>query len=506
MSGGVSEDPPGEERFTVALDAETLRRRSAGGSAVTAVAQVAKLGLQIGSQVVLARLLFPADFGLLALAYPVIALVAVLSDLGLGQAIVQRPSLVQAQVSALFWVNMGVSFVLAVAVLLATPLAVAAYREPKLFAPMAVLALTIPLGALATHPFALLSRRMRFGAIASIEVAATLAGVATAVVCALRGWSYWSLVAGQFANTAVSVALGWSACGWAPSWPRWNARTWADLRFGGALTGANLATFVTTSADNVIVGVFAGRVPLGLYDRSYRLAVQPVGQMLAPVGRVAVPLLSRLVDTPDEYRSAYLTIFRAQLLITVPALLVCATQASLLIHVVMGDRWAGAAPIFAWICAGGLAAGVYSSLFWLFISQGRTREMMTFTILAAGINLASFLLGALWGVVGVAALAALGFVFVTTPLVVYGATRAGAVRPRDLAGPGLAATLATAALGVALSGVAPSLRPMGFLGLMIASLAAYGGLPALMMLSPTERPALRRLATRLLPMRARLRR
>jgi PST family polysaccharide transporter len=71
---------------------------------------------------------------------------------------------------------------------------------------------------------------------------------------------------------------------------------WIDLKFGGNLTGANLATFITTAGDNITVGVMTGRVSLGLYDRSYRLVVGPLGQMLTPIGRVALPLLSRLID------------------------------------------------------------------------------------------------------------------------------------------------------------------------------------------------------------------
>ena len=156
---------------------------------------------------------------------------------------------------------------------------------------------------------------MRFGVLARNEIIAAFCGIATSVAGALIGWSYWSLVAGQLVNTMVGNVLAWSACSWRPSRPKFTAAVWADLKFGGNLTGANLATFVTTSGDNLLVGVTAGRIPLGLYDRSYRLVVQPISQMLAPISRVAVPLLSRFSDQPEQYKATYLHIVRALLIL-----------------------------------------------------------------------------------------------------------------------------------------------------------------------------------------------
>ena len=86
---------------------------------------------------------------------------------------------------------------------------------------------------------------------------------------------------GQFANTITANILIWSASSWRPAAPTFNTAVWNDVKFGGNLTVSNLATYMMTAGDNVIVGLTTGKVALGLYDRSYNLVVRPIGQMMA---------------------------------------------------------------------------------------------------------------------------------------------------------------------------------------------------------------------------------
>ena len=478
------------DHFHVAFDNESLKRRSIRGSVVTGFSQMLKLAISIGSQIVLARLLFPSDFGLLAMVYPIIGFIQVFNDLGLGQVLIQRAELEQARVSALFWVNIALSFGLALVVMLLSPVAAWLYGEPRVTGIMIALALVLPVAALGIHPAALLTRQMKFGLLACNEVAAASVGMIVTVAAAWFGMSYWSLVLGQLCSTLASDVVAWLACKWRPSRPAVHDGARADLRFGGNVTGANLATYVTTSSDNVIIGVMNGEVPLGLYDRSYRLVVQPIGQMITPISRVALPLLSRLMERPIEYRVAYLRIARALMLLTVPAMLVCIVNATVMIDVFLGTRWHDAAPIFGWICVGGLTSAVYSSAMWLFISQGRTRDMRNILTVASILNLASYLVASFWGIVAVAAAGASVFVLVTTPLVVFGATRSGPVRVRDMVA--LLATFAIEGAVVygALSFEVRALSLSGLVQIIVASVIAYGGFALLTMAIPVERRAL----------------
>ena len=465
----------------------SLKRQSLRGSLATFLAQAIKMVIQIGSQVVLARLLFPAEYGLVAMAYPVVSFLQVFNDIGLGQAIVQRPVLEQKQVSALFWLNLGVSFLLGLSVILISPLAAWAYGEHRLILLLVVLSITMPIAGINVVPIALLTRQMRFVLTARNEIIAALCGAVVTVVCALKGFSYWSLVAGQLALLVIGDILGWLAVGWRPSSPRQLPAIWNDVKFGANITISNLATFVTTSADNVIVGLATGKVALGLYDRSYNLVVRPINQLTSPINRIAIPLLSRLVDQPEKYRSAYLQMTRVATLLLLPAMLVGISNATTLVRVLLGPRWPEAAPIFSWLCVGGLASGVYASGFWLLISQDRTRELRHLTLVAAVINVASFLIGIAWGVVGVAIGASLSFALLTTPLLLFGATRSGPVRPRDFLS--FAAPFAFAGIvtyGVLVFGLRQVALP-GVMRLVVVTLVSYTLVTALCLISAENR-------------------
>lgn len=428
----MADNPSSDDPFMVTLDTESLKRRSVHGSFATVLSQCAKLAIQIGSQVILARLLFPAEFGLIAMVYPVVAFLQVFNDIGLGQAVVQRPTLVPGQVSALFWANIALSAALMLVVISLAPVVAWIYGEPRLILLTIVAGLILPINAMSVVPSALLARRMQFGQVARNEVAAMAMGAIVTIMCARQGLSYWSLVIGQFANTLTAIMLSWLASAWLPGRPGLSSSAWNDVKFGANITLSNLATFATTSGDNIIVGLTAGKVPLGLYDRSYNLVVRPIGQMMTPISRVALPLLSRLANKPEEYRIAYLQIFRIATLLIVPVMLICISDGVTVTRVLLGAHWTDAAPVFSWLCVGGLTSGIYTSTFWLLISQDRAQELRTFTAVGAGINVASYLIGAFWGVVGIAMSASLSFAFLSTPLLLFAASRRGPVRLGDI--------------------------------------------------------------------------
>ena len=413
--------------------AEMLKQRSIDGAAVMTVSQVIRVVLQLGSQIVLARLLFAADFGLLAMVMPLVSFIQIFADIGFAQGIVQRAELSRERVSALFWLNLALSLVVAVLVAASGPIAVWIYHEPRVLPVMLVFAAIVPIGALQVLPNALLTRAMRFRALGLTEVATSITSIVATVVLASLGWGVWSLVYGQLAGSLVSTICNWLACRWWPSAPRPFTGLLEDVKFGSGLLGSNLANFLIQSGDNMIVGVTTGTAALGLYDRSYRLVVQPLGQLVAPIGRVAVPLLARLVTRPEVYARTYLDLFRALALLTTPLMLVCIVNADAVIAVLFGPRWAAAAPVFGWVCVGGLTSAVYGSIAWLFISQARTHEMMRMNLVVMVISFVSFFIGSRWGVAGIAAAGAIGFVLIATPLNFRAVTRVGPIAGRDIA-------------------------------------------------------------------------
>ena len=201
---GLSPETPD---FSPQGNATALKRQSAVGAAVTMGSQGTKFVLQFGSQVVLARLLLPTDFGLLAMVGPLVAAALLLTDLGLSAATVQRPTINQVELSSLFWLNVLIGCGLAGVAVAAAPLAAIFYATPAVTPVMMTMAAALLLSSLSAQHIALLNRRMRFGAIAMIEVGALIAGVIVGVGGALWGLGYWSLVAMQVTNGAATLIL-----------------------------------------------------------------------------------------------------------------------------------------------------------------------------------------------------------------------------------------------------------------------------------------------------------
>ena len=285
---GPEQANAGELEISFHLDPDKLRAASAQGSVIFAIAQVLRIALQFGSQIALARLLFPADFGLVAMAYPVVNFASIFS-VGFGEAVIQRSRIFQNQVSALFWISVASSLLVTIVLIATSFLVGRIYQEPRLTLVIIIVSLFVPIGALGGVQAALLTRAMRFKRIAFNELLATIIGTFATVLAAWLWQSYWSLVIGSSVLTITGTLLNWFSSEWRPSKPRRIINSWEDIKFGTNVTGYNLATFLTTSADNLIIGAVNGKIALGIYDRSYRLVAQPISQVLAPIGRLRYP-------------------------------------------------------------------------------------------------------------------------------------------------------------------------------------------------------------------------
>ena len=443
MSDTADSLPP--DHLDVAFDKQDLKRKSVQGGAATLGVQGLKFFIKFGSSIVVARLLSPAAYGLIAMVSPILGFVGTLNDLGFGQAIVSAPEITPRQISALFWRNFFLSLGLAAVLGLLAPLIGHFYHEPRTTGITVALAGLLVLGTVGIVPSAILKRQMRFKSLALIDVVSLTSGVAVTITTAMMGFGYWALLLGQLANSLAGIVLACSFARWTPSTVITDPTIRSFVRFGANLTIVNIATYFSMTADNMIVGVVVGKVALGLYDRSYTLTIQPLNQLLAPVNQLSVPLLSRLQHMPDLYRRTYQNMLRIALMLIMPAMLFCVILARPLVSFLLGAKWHDAAPLFAWICFGGIVAPIFSSTGWVFTTQNRTGEQMRFSVATAVISIISFALGVHWGVVGVAAFAATSFTFVQLPLMVYAMTRKGEIN-RSLMVSTLAPFLCSAAV------------------------------------------------------------
>ena len=416
-SSSIDSDP--DRHFRTDHLVSDLRGRSVRGGAITLAAQGIKFVLQMSSTMVLARLLTPNDFGLVAMVTVVTGFAAMFKDAGLSMATIQRKHITHEQVSTLFWINVVLSIVVMLIVAGLAPAIAWFYDEPRLVWITLALAGTFIFGGLTVQHQALLQRQMRFKALALIEILSMAAGIATAIIMAFLGCGYWSL-AGLLAGTAVAnCALVWCVSRWRPGPPVRGCGVRPMLAFGGNLTGFNFINYFTRNGDNIMIGAAWGAGPLGIYSKAYGLLLLPLKQINAPVGSVAIPAMSRLQNDPAAFNRFYCQTIRLLAYITMPLVIVLAVLANETVHLVLGSQWHDAAPVFAVLAIFGVIQSVSSTTGWVLTALGRTRRMLQWSMIGTPAILIAFAIGLPWGPFGVAVAATTCALLLVVPNMLY---------------------------------------------------------------------------------------
>jgi len=408
-----------------------LGGRSARGGAVTISAQLFKFVVTTVAAIALARLLTPDDYGLIAMVAILVNLVGMFQYLGLSTATVQWAELTHQQVSTLFWINMALSAAIMLITIVSGPLLAWFYHEPRLIGIAAAYGATILFTGLGIQHEAILSRQMRFTAIVVVETAALLIGFLAAIVAAWYGAGYWALVLNQAVMTLVTVVGVWSICKWRPGLPGRGLNLRPMLSYGGNLTGFNVMTFFSRNLDNLLIGKFWGAHQLGVYARAYQMLLLPMQQINAPLAAVAVPALSRLADSPERYRSAYLRILEKIAMVTMPLGALMIATSDWMVLLLLGPKWTETGKIFMLLGIAAIIQPVTKTSGWLFSTQGRTRELFHWGIISGVISVVSILAGLPWGATGVAASYAAADLFISTPLLFWHVGRRGPIRTSD---------------------------------------------------------------------------
>ncbi|MGD1918579.1 MAG: lipopolysaccharide biosynthesis protein [Pleurocapsa sp.] len=290
-----------------------LKQRSVRGGVVTIASQASKFTLKFGSIAILARLLPTEDYGLIGMATVIIGFVEYFKDLGLSAATIQQQKINHQQVSTLFWINLGVSFLIALIVALIAPAIAAFYHEPRLKAITLGLAINFIFGGLTIQHQALLKRQMQFTNLAKIEIVSMLVGVVVAIVAAYSGLGYWSLGLMTLATGIINAMGVWIACRWRPGLPSRGSGVRSLLTYGRNLTSFRLINYFSRNLDNILIGRRWGSQQLALYAQAYRLLLLPIQQINSPIHSVAIPTLSSLQGEPEKHGRYY---YKAILLIT----------------------------------------------------------------------------------------------------------------------------------------------------------------------------------------------
>jgi O-antigen/teichoic acid export membrane protein len=469
-----------EQSLLGTRDLGDLKGKSVRGGAVTMLGQGLSYALHIGSSFVLARLLSPTDYGLLAMVYTLTGFFGLFRDAGLGVATVQRETLTHEQASTLFWINTAVGAVLAAVVASLGPVLVIFYKEPRLLWVTVASASVFLLHGVAIQHRALLNRAMRFSAITGIDVGSGVVGTVVGIYMAARGYGYWALVGISISSSVVSTATYFFVMPWLPGKPVRGSGIRSMVRYGSTVSLNSMVVYFAYNTEKILLGRFWGAAPLGIYGRAYSLANLPIRQFIGSVGAVAFPLLSRVQSDAERLRRTFLKCHGLVVSLMIPAVIVCSLFADEIIATLLGPKWNGVAPVARLLTPTVLAFALINPLSWFLRATGRVRRSLNIALLIAPVVILGILAGLRHGPTGVATGYSSAMLLLSVPLVVWAKHGTGittedflnTIKNPLLAGAG------GAAVGWAFKlAVQSFLPPLALLVLGVAlSLAVYAGI------------------------------
>ncbi len=395
-----------------------LGDRAARGGLHTGLGQLSRVLLQMASVVVLARLLDARDYGLIAMVLAIVGVAEIFRELGLSGAVIQAHTLSRAQRDNLFWISAGAGLLMALAVAAASPLVAGIYGEPSLVAITIALAPTFFISGLSAPYRAQLTRGMRFGTLAIVDVVSGTLALGAGVLLALGGAGYWALVAQQLLSGLISLIVMLIAS-------RWVARKYDSatsvrsfLRLGGALLATQVMTYVSSNVDAVLIGAKYGPTELGYFNRGLQLIRTPTNILRGPVGNVTLPVISKLQHEPTLLiRFAE----RAQVLASLPILVMLGwfiACADAVVRLALGDQWLPATVIMQLIAMVEGISTLTVVVASLLVGLGKSRGLITLSVISLVLKVTFLLIALPYGIEAVV-LASVVLQLLGIPMVVY---------------------------------------------------------------------------------------
>jgi O-antigen/teichoic acid export membrane protein len=412
--------------------------------------------------IILARLLSPAEFGLIGMLLIVVGFAQAYADLGLSAALVYRRDDTPDQRSSLYWLNLFAGAVLCVGTLVALPLIESVFGEPRLGPYVRVVALMFIIVPLGKQFEVLLQKELSFRALAIQEAGAAILATAVVVVGAASGLGVWAFVAGTLVNAATR-ALALLVQGLRRFRPSLHFRL-RDLRgylgFGAYQLGERTVNYMGQRIDQILVGSILGTSSLGFYTFAFNLAAQPGTRINPAVSRVAFPALAATQDNLQRLQRGFLDIVRLLTTVNAPVLLGLAAVAPSLVPAVFGEQWRDSVVLVQLLCGVSLMRSIGNPIGSLQLARGRADLGFKWNLGVVAMATVAVILGArLGGTTGVALglilqqllLFGLGYRFLVRPLaeVRFRVYVAAIARP---AGLGFAMAMVMSVVGYALGG------------------------------------------------------
>jgi O-antigen/teichoic acid export membrane protein len=377
----------------------SLKQQTISGIAWSTVARIAQQALGFIISVILARLLMPEDFGLIAMIAVFTGFARLFSDMGFAAALIQRSEITERHLSSIFWLNVMSGLALTGIMIALASYIAKFYAEPILKSLIMVISATFFIGSLNTVQTAILKRSMDFRKLALIETLAMAIAGSWAIILAFMGLGVWSLAWQTLISTTLTVILMWHISNWRPS-TIFDKSAIKDLfHYSSNLLGFGVFNYWVRNGDDLLIGKFIGSAGLGIYARAYNIMLMPLTHISATVGQVMFSSLSKLQEDKERVKHVYLRSISIIALITFPMMIGLLVVADSFVLALLGQKWAAVIPLLQIFCLLGLAQSIGTTVGWIYNSQGRTDWQFRWGMVAGSLLILSIVIGIIIGTV-----------------------------------------------------------------------------------------------------------
>jgi PST family polysaccharide transporter len=438
----------------------TLRRVAARGVFWTALDN---WGYQLATLVVfaiLARLVAPEAFGLIALATVFTSMLKIAADQGMADAIVQRRDVENEHLNGAFWTSVTLGAVLTGLLALSSPLVASLFDNPALAPILATLSLTLTISGLSTVQRAILTRAFAFASLTLRSLVSVVTGGMAGIVAAVLGAGVWSLVVQTLTVEVVAVITLWIASDWRPrlgfSWTHVKEL----LPFGANVVGFRALRLVNTQVDNFMIGLFIGPTALGFYVIAYRVLRLMINILTSVIGSVAFPTFARVQRHDQRVRNLYYRTMRLAALVTFPAFLGLVIIAPEVTRLMFGPGWERSIPVMRMLGLAGLVTAIGFLNPTVLKALGKPSWRVVIMGVTAAVQVVAFAVAVRWGVLAVATALAV-VTLVMSPAWFYAAHKVVGFRPATLARQLLTPAVASLLMVAAVLGVKSVVHELG---------------------------------------------
>jgi PST family polysaccharide transporter len=381
----------------------SLRQKTITGLAWSSVSQGVKVLSQFIITVILARLLLPNDFGLLAMATVFMNFAMIFSEMGISSALVQKQDTHDRHYHSAFWLNLITGFCLTLIFIAVSPLIAMFYKRPELQSILMVLAINFFISSFVIVQQTILTKEMEFKKLAVRDILAVVISGVIGIFFACSGFGVWSLVYQSIAFTTINSLFLWTVSSWRPKFVFATQDIKDIFRFSANLTVFQIANYFSRNIDQLLIGKFLGAQMLGYYSLAYKIMLYPLQNISVIVGKVMFPALSKIQGNLVKVREIYAQMIESVALVTFPLMAVIFATAPEFVRVIWGEKWIPMIPLIRILSVCGMLQSIHTTCGGLLLSQGKSGLQLRLGVWSAILNTIAISIGMRWGIYGVAA-------------------------------------------------------------------------------------------------------